>query len=128
MLPAAPPRVSTTHCCPMKWLRFGVTIRASASAPPPGANGTSSRIGRVGYSLGAAAIDHAKGPIENSVSATVAILRLRRDMKRLLWVGYGAPSRHAAPRVRATWRARSRFDLSGSGRREPDDLAGIRHI
>jgi hypothetical protein len=38
----------------MDSLSFGPMIRAVASTPPPGANGTTSRTGRVGYAGSAA--------------------------------------------------------------------------
>src|SRR5688572_12793786 len=49
MIPLAPPRLSTTTCCPSCSVSFWLTIRARMSGEPPGGEGTMKRIGFVGY-------------------------------------------------------------------------------
>src|SRR5262245_10559421 len=49
MTPPAPPRFSITTGWPRLSCSAGVKLRAVMSVPPPGAAGTISRIGRVGY-------------------------------------------------------------------------------
>ena len=55
MLPPAPGRLSTTTLWPQASVRCFATSRARMSVAPPGGNGTTSRIGLVGYA-GACAI------------------------------------------------------------------------
>src|SRR5438067_12134248 len=45
MLPPAPARFSTMNGWPRISAIFGVTVRATMSVPPPGGNGTTTRIG-----------------------------------------------------------------------------------
>src|SRR5436309_5836956 len=45
MLPPAPARLSMTKGWPRISAIFGVTVRATMSVPPPGGNGTMTRIG-----------------------------------------------------------------------------------
>src|SRR5690242_6927495 len=62
MRPAAPPRLSTTNCWPRASESFCENWRAEMSLPPPGANGTMTRTGLVGYCwacAGAAAVSTA---------------------------------------------------------------------
>jgi hypothetical protein len=47
-VPPAPPRLSITICWPSVSLILSATLRAAVLALPPGANGTTSVIGRVG--------------------------------------------------------------------------------
>ena len=47
-VPPAPPRLSITICWPSVSLILSATLRAIVLALPPGANGTTSVIGRVG--------------------------------------------------------------------------------
>src|SRR5688572_17738926 len=47
--PAAPPRLSTTNCWPRYSESLFENTRAVMSLPPPGANGTMTRTGLVGY-------------------------------------------------------------------------------
>src|SRR5690242_2936024 len=57
--PPAPPRLSTTNCWPRISDNFAENTRAVMSLPPPGANGTITRTGLVGYCwawTGAAAV------------------------------------------------------------------------
>src|SRR5262245_39565625 len=54
MFPPAPPRLSTTTCCPHDSVILWATRRAMVSVAAPGANGTMMRIGRVGYCASAA--------------------------------------------------------------------------
>src|SRR5688572_18641961 len=61
-LPPAPGRLSTIQFWPMSSAIFGATMRAVASAPPPGANGTTRRTGRVGYAESAACARFAVAP------------------------------------------------------------------
>src|SRR5258706_15284183 len=49
ILPPAPERLSTTTDWPKLALNFCAMMRPIVSIPPPGANGTINRIGRVGY-------------------------------------------------------------------------------
>src|SRR6266550_2428470 len=56
MLPPAPGLFSMTNGCPSDWLRRSPTIRASASAGPPGGNGTRIRTALLGYGDCAAAV------------------------------------------------------------------------
>src|SRR5260221_922313 len=49
ILPPAPARLSTTTDWPKLALNFCAMMRPMVSIPPPGANGTINRIGRVGY-------------------------------------------------------------------------------
>src|SRR5512143_2468623 len=49
MLPPAPGRLSTMTCCPHASVSFCPTSRARMSVAPPGGNGTTIRIGLVGY-------------------------------------------------------------------------------
>src|SRR5688500_11749550 len=49
MIPAAPPRLSTTNCCPTRSPIFCVRMRATMSLPPPGGHGTIIRTGFTGY-------------------------------------------------------------------------------
>src|SRR5262245_57431810 len=49
MTPPAPPRFSTSTCCPRFSDSAGTTLRVTMSVPPPGAAGTTRRIGRAGY-------------------------------------------------------------------------------
>jgi len=49
MMPPAPPRFSITTVCPRFSDSAGTTLRVTMSVPPPGAAGTTRRIGRVGY-------------------------------------------------------------------------------
>src|SRR5262245_17074603 len=48
-MPFAPGRLSTMTCCPQDSVSFWPTVRASRSDGPPGAKGTITRMGRVGY-------------------------------------------------------------------------------
>jgi len=47
-VPPAPPRLSMTICWPSVSLILSATLRAIVLALPPGANGTTSVIGRAG--------------------------------------------------------------------------------
>src|SRR5882672_7716494 len=49
MTPPAPPRFSITTVCPRFSDNAGTTLRVTMSVPPPGAAGTTRRIGLVGY-------------------------------------------------------------------------------
>src|SRR5688500_12468726 len=49
MSPPAPPRLSTTNCWPRYSDSLFENTRAVMSLPPPGANGTMTRTGFVGY-------------------------------------------------------------------------------
>src|SRR5256712_665258 len=49
MTPPAPPRFSITTVCPRFSDSAGTTLRVTMSVPPPGAAGTTRRIGRAGY-------------------------------------------------------------------------------
>src|SRR5687767_14190029 len=49
MLPEAPALFSTTTGCPSRFESASATTRPLVSVTPPGANGTTSRIGRSGY-------------------------------------------------------------------------------
>jgi hypothetical protein len=70
-LPAAPLRLSTTHCSPIAAPSFGVSTRASASIPPPGGYGSTSLIGREGYGRSAAAAAAALTRL-NDMTAAIA--------------------------------------------------------
>jgi len=48
IVPPAPPRFSTTTDCPIVSLIFSATMRATSETLPPGGNGETSMIGRVG--------------------------------------------------------------------------------
>jgi hypothetical protein len=48
MVPLLPPRLSMTTVCPSRSPSFWPTTRAMTSLPPPGGNGTMSRIGLLG--------------------------------------------------------------------------------
>src|SRR5215471_12041107 len=54
MLPPAPPRLSTTTCCPHVSNILWASRREMMSVAAPGANGTMIRIGRDGYAVSAA--------------------------------------------------------------------------
>ncbi len=47
-LVVAPPRLSSTICCPRRCDKAGWIVRETMSVPPPGGNGTITRIGRSG--------------------------------------------------------------------------------
>src|SRR5688572_28238128 len=55
MLPCAPARLSTMTCWPHVSPSFAARIRASASVPPPGGNGTMKRTGLSGNCAGTCA-------------------------------------------------------------------------
>ena len=57
--PAAPPTLSM-NTVPKRGLILSAQGRARASKPPPGGNGTTSRIGRVGYACACAVRDAAE--------------------------------------------------------------------
>src|SRR5262245_54263382 len=87
MLPPAPPRLSTTTCWPQDSVILCATRRAMVSVAAPGANGTTMRIGRVGYCASAAC---AAAPGRNSAAASARLVvvfmfpshhsSLRRDL------------------------------------------------
>jgi len=60
MLPPAPARFSMTKGCPRISAIFGVTVRATMSVPPPGGNGTMTRIGFDGKFCASAALAASK--------------------------------------------------------------------
>src|SRR5688572_33002182 len=69
MKPLPPGRLSTTICHPSRSVILLVTMRVDVSTTPPGAYGTSTRIGLVGYSC-AADTAHKSAP------ATVITIRV----------------------------------------------------
>src|SRR5215213_905688 len=79
MLPAAPPRLSTTTFWPSDCESAIDTIRAMMSVGPPGANGTTSVIGRSGH-----AADTPGAPRLNRTAAPNAIRPMRRTCARHL--------------------------------------------
>src|SRR5437870_3402183 len=104
MTPPAPPRFSITTVCPRFSDSAGTTLRVTMSVPPPGAAGTTRRIGRVGYCAHAGAWspetsassamnrvtahlagDHVAGPradvVEVELPVTVLLLGPARDQR-----------------------------------------------
>src|SRR5262245_35497845 len=71
MLPPAPPRLSTTTCCPQTSVNFWPSRRAIVSVAAPGGNGTMMRIGRPGYCCSAAC---AVGSAQTDARAPTMIL------------------------------------------------------
>ena len=84
MLPAAPPRLSTTTCWPSDWLSESDRIRAMMSVGPPGANGTTTVMGRSGKAA-------AGRTRHSSAAAPTAVIATRRN-----WL------RHPVERIRFT--------------------------
>src|SRR6267378_5002118 len=107
MMPPAPPRFSISTFCPRFSDSAGTTLRVTMSVPPPGAAGTTSRIGRAGYCAHAGAWspetsassamnrvtahlagDHVAGPradvVEVELPVTVFLLGPARDQRSAL--------------------------------------------
>src|SRR5436190_11680783 len=57
MVPVAPARLSTTHCCPVASFSFCASMRPIASVEPPAAHGMISRTGLDGYSCAGSALE-----------------------------------------------------------------------
>src|SRR5713101_3428054 len=74
MTPPAPPRFSITTLCPRLSCSAGTTLRVTMSVPPPGAAGTTRRIGRAGYcaSAGAWSPETSASSAMNRVTAHLA--------------------------------------------------------
>src|SRR5258708_1728874 len=70
MTPPAPPRFSITTVWPRFSDSAGTTLRVTMSVPPPGAAGTTRRIGRVGYCADAGA---ARSPQTSSAMNLVTV-------------------------------------------------------
>src|SRR5262249_45739533 len=71
MVPPAPPRFSTTNCWPRSALSLLKRIRAVVSAPPAGGYGTTTRTGRSGQAVCAAA-----RPIHGALAMPASTVRL----------------------------------------------------
>src|SRR5262245_18010250 len=70
MTPPAPPRFSITSVWPRFSCRAGATLRVTMSVPPPGAAGTTRRIGLAGYCASAgAARSPARASAMNRITA-----------------------------------------------------------
>ena len=84
--PPAPPRFSTTTGLPSFSAMALPRSRAMLSVPPPGANGTTSVMGRVGKSCAAAGPDGPSRPAATPTTASVAkvVVRLLRCIRCLL--------------------------------------------
>src|SRR5262249_32496683 len=57
MMPLAPPRLSTTSCCPSRSVSRAARKRPRMSLLPPGGNGITQRMGLVGKASAACAAD-----------------------------------------------------------------------
>src|SRR5688572_10187919 len=80
MLPLAPPLLSTINWRPSSLVIPSATRRATISVVPPGAEGTSSVTGRLGYSSAAIAICGAEPrPATEANNARAVDNRRRRD-------------------------------------------------
>src|SRR5438552_13835820 len=98
MTPPAPPRFSITTVCPRFSDSAGTTLRVTMSVPPPGAAGTTRRIGRVGYCAHA----DAWSP-ETSVSSAMNLVtaHLPRKSRRVRRPGVQPLARDAVAGSRA---------------------------
>src|SRR5215468_2761423 len=77
MLVAPPPRFSTTTCWPHSSDSFPATMRAIASVPPPGGNGTIMRTNRFGHASARAGRMARAGA---TVDAAASTTRRRRSI------------------------------------------------
>src|SRR5688572_15301004 len=73
-MPFAPVRFSMITCCPQDSVSFWPTVRASRSDGPPGANGTTMRIGLTGYWAVAGAANAAAAAVAINNSCQVALM------------------------------------------------------
>src|SRR5947209_17131143 len=97
MLPPAPARFSMMKGCPRISAIFGVTVRATMSVPPPGGNGTTTRIGFDGKlcasALAAKASANAKRHCFSTINLSnqfVELARLLEDVLRRARMGIAA--------------------------------------
>src|SRR5688572_14478619 len=92
MVPPAPARLSMMNAMPLVSVSFCVIVRAPASAGPPAANGTTSRMGFAGYDCARAA-DAASAAMQSAGMVTF------NDMLLLVScaVGFAHPANRVYP-------------------------------
>src|SRR5262245_61866465 len=74
MTPPAPPRFSITTACPRFSDSAGTTLRVTMSVPPPGAAGTTRRIGFAGYCASAGEMSGAARSPQTSASNAMNLI------------------------------------------------------
>src|SRR5688572_23632589 len=87
MMAFAPPRLSMTSGWPSTFSTSFAMTRAFASVAPPGGNGTTRRIGRVGQVCPEPAEGVCAAPSVGSTAATDAITGSKQDSRYLTLIG-----------------------------------------